>query len=197
MDQTPLSRRGFTLVELLVVISIIAIIAGLVVPVLLSGRGKAYQVQCISNLRQLCGAASQFADKKNYWPIDTKSSEPRAHDSLNVLLRSSYGENLEPEHFDCPAGDGVRAEVDAESEGTKGPKFLLDESSNDYAWIGKRLSMANTKRRPVGADKYYADQAGEEHGGHSKCMIVVYTDSSTKALEDEELPEDLPDGLVR
>ena len=79
-------RNGFTLVELLVVISIIAIIAGLVVPVLLQGRGKAWEVQCLNNLKQIYPAAAAYSDIKYEFPRDKSGAPPLAHDSLNILL---------------------------------------------------------------------------------------------------------------
>jgi len=55
-------RYGFTLVELLVVIAIIAILAGILFPVLLGARESARQAKCLSNLKQIAAAWQRYAD---------------------------------------------------------------------------------------------------------------------------------------
>jgi prepilin-type N-terminal cleavage/methylation domain-containing protein len=65
-------RRGFTLVELLVVIVIIAALAGLTAPMVLSKVKKADQTEAISNARQIGMAMFEFQSEYGRYP-DTKT----------------------------------------------------------------------------------------------------------------------------
>jgi prepilin-type N-terminal cleavage/methylation domain-containing protein/prepilin-type processing-associated H-X9-DG protein len=60
--------RGFTLTEMLVVITIIAILGSMMMPVFMRARDKAHQVQCISNLRQLGMAATMYKMENEGYP---------------------------------------------------------------------------------------------------------------------------------
>jgi len=69
---TPARRpaAGFTLVELLVVIGIIALLIAILMPVLTRARDAATRTQCLSNLRQLTYAWIAYAQENKGYIVD-------------------------------------------------------------------------------------------------------------------------------
>ena len=82
-------RRGFSLLELLVVISITSLLAGLLLPALSSVRENAYRVLCGSNQRQLGQAITMYAGTRRYkLPNASVLDEHEPNPSLLAKLRN-------------------------------------------------------------------------------------------------------------
>ena len=64
------NKNAFTLIEVLVVISVISLLMAVLVPALAGARQQSRQVVCLNNLKQLYLAAVLYSDSNNdYYPI--------------------------------------------------------------------------------------------------------------------------------
>lgn len=61
------STRGFTLIEVLVVVAIIALLLAVLMPSLSKAREQARQVVCLSNLKQILAATGMYQENYDGW----------------------------------------------------------------------------------------------------------------------------------
>ncbi|MFA9480399.1 DUF1559 domain-containing protein [Phycisphaerales bacterium AB-hyl4] len=80
---------GFTLIEILVVISIIALLIAILLPALQGARAAARSVQCASNVRQVNLAMINYTHEwRDYFPPGRTYSDPNNHElRWPVILR--------------------------------------------------------------------------------------------------------------
>ncbi len=114
---TGLARSGFTLVELLVVITIIGLLAGLSLGALARVRASADQGACVGHLQQIGAATlSYVSDNDGQFPINAAGQ----FGYVPLILPYLGGTNKKTKTFACPAD---KYTTDPTKPGAYGPEY--------------------------------------------------------------------------
>jgi len=103
-SKTKRINHGFTLIELMVVIAIIGILAGLLLPVLGRGKRAARATACLSNLRQL-GIALELYVQDNEQRLPICAQLPSLQTNLTPITTVLHPYLQAKNIFKCPEDD--------------------------------------------------------------------------------------------
>jgi prepilin-type processing-associated H-X9-DG protein/prepilin-type N-terminal cleavage/methylation domain-containing protein len=101
------NEKGMSLVEMLVVIGIMVVLAGILLPAINTARQSAFKMQCASRLKELAFIVNAYSvDYKGYYPFLDNNAPENATNGFRAKLGPYMGTKMD-DVFKCtrPASD--------------------------------------------------------------------------------------------
>lgn len=189
-------KSGFTLVELLVVLAVIAVLAGMLLPALSKARERSRRAVCAGNLRQISLALVMYAqDNAELLPMGGPPSEWTNGNPKGPLVAclSSYGPGRKT--FYCPSWaassrfDPAVAETDANWQaGNIGYYYwsYATAHANVPSFSPKARTLTLKRRNPsetwVMSDWFKAGCLFPHTGTMGSLLLVSFLDGHTQVV---------------
>ena len=158
-------QGNFSLIELLIVVAIIAILAGLLLPALNKARGMGLMVVCQGKCKTIGQALNMYShDFDDRIPLDpyyidsSKADSPPFNDQwmgyLSTRVKEQYGLKMNFKSFGCPALPEM--EIRSSTSGSLPNRWKTMYIGNRRLFNGGKISrVAAPGSAPVCADNQY------------------------------------------
>jgi prepilin-type N-terminal cleavage/methylation domain-containing protein len=129
------SQKGFTLIEMLVVIAVIAILAALLLPVFSKAKAKVKRTTCGNNLRQINLSVRMYSDDSR----DAVPSPGTAAANTNFISLYSGYKNLMKDYVGVKGASSPRNRLFACPADTFFPSFVLPDTNTPASYVRQSL----------------------------------------------------------
>lgn len=186
-------RHAFSMAELLIIVFLVALIAGLLLPALAKSKSKAQRIQCVNNLKQV-GLAYRIwgGDNEDKYPMQVSTNKGG---SLEYVTEGNAfrhfqclsNELVTPKILACPADDekkpattfrhlrdaNVSYFVGIDAEDTMSGRFLSGD---------RNLTVNGTELEPGLVSVKSSDRLGWTSAMHQNAGNIGFADGSVMTL---------------